>query len=88
MRRKFCNKVRATVQLILRLLKKGCIAIGSKAHRYLKYLMTKQAHRDTIKHLNRLSDRELNDIGLTRGDISPMVWLDEDILASGRGRDK
>lgn len=47
--------------------------------------MTWQMHRDTIKHLNRLSNRELNDIGLTRGDIDNLVWMREDFKARGEG---
>ena len=35
-------------------------------------------HRAAIKALNRLTDRELKDIGLNRGDIDRMVWLEED----------
>ena len=46
--------------------------------RYYNYLMTWRKHRDTIKALNRLSDHELNDIGLNRADIDEMIWLKED----------
>ena len=52
--------------------------------RYLNYLKTWRAHRDTIKALNRLSNRELKDIGLTRGDIDRMVWLEEDLQERGK----
>lgn len=51
--------------------------------RYFNYLSTRRYHRDTIKQLNRLSDRELKDIGLNRSDINRMVWLDEDIKQRG-----
>lgn len=44
-------------------------------------------HRDTIKHLNRLTSRELQDIGLTRGDIDNLVWMREDFKARGKGND-
>lgn len=54
-------------------------------YRFWNYLMTWQMHRDTIKHLNRLSNRELNDIGLTRGDIDNLVWMREDFKARGEG---
>ncbi len=47
--------------------------------------MTWQMHRDTIKHLNRLSNRELQDIGLTRGDIDNLVWMREDFKRRGEG---
>lgn len=46
--------------------------------RYYNYLKTWRKHRDTIKHLNKLSDHELEDIGLSRGDIDDMIWLEED----------
>jgi uncharacterized protein YjiS (DUF1127 family) len=46
--------------------------------RYLNYLRTWRKHRDTIKSLNRLSDAELEDIGLNRADIDDLIWLKED----------
>lgn len=42
-------------------------------------------HRTAIKILNRLSDRELKDIGIIRSDIDRMVWLKEDKDQRGRG---
>ena len=48
-------------------------------------MMTRTEHRNTIKILNRLSDRELKDIGLNRADIDRMVWLEEDKTMRGRG---
>lgn len=53
--------------------------------RYWNYLKTWRSHRDTIKKLNQLSDKELKDIGLTRGDIDRMIWLEEDKTMRGRG---
>lgn len=44
----------------------------------LQPLKTWRKHRDTIKHLNKLSDHELEDIGLSRGDIDAMIWLQQD----------
>ena len=52
--------------------------------RYLNYLKTWRAHRDAIKTLNRLSNKELRDIGLTRGDIDRLVWLEEDLQERGK----
>lgn len=46
--------------------------------RYMNYLATWREHREAIKQLNRLTDKELKDIGLTRGDIDRLVWLKED----------
>ncbi len=54
-------------------------------YRFWNYLMTWQMHRDIIKHLNRLSNRELQDIGLTRGDIDNLVWMREDFKRRGQG---
>ncbi len=46
-------------------------------HRFFKWLTVtwakKQAYRQTIADLRRLSDRELNDIGLSRAQIELMV---------------
>ena len=52
--------------------------------RYFMYLKTWRKHRDTIKALNKLSNRELKDIGMTRIDIDHLVWLDKDKRQSGR----
>lgn len=51
--------------------------------RYWNYLKTWRKHRKTIKQLNTLSDRELEDIGINRNDISRLIWLDEDIKQRG-----
>lgn len=42
--------------------------------RFLRYVLDWTAHRDTIKHLNHLTDKELNDIGLNRGGISDLIY--------------
>jgi uncharacterized protein YjiS (DUF1127 family) len=52
--------------------------------RYINYLATWREHRNAIKQLNQLTDRELNDIGISRSDIDRMVWLKEDKDKSGR----
>lgn len=46
--------------------------------RYWNYLCTWRLHRDTVKALNKLDDRELSDIGLSRADVDSMIWLEED----------
>ena len=46
--------------------------------RYFNYLKTWRKHRNVIKELNRLTDTELKDIGINRGDIDRLVWLDKD----------
>ncbi len=53
--------------------------------RYMNYLGTWRAHRHTIKQLNKLTDRELNDIGINRSDIDRLIWLGEDKTMRGRG---
>ena len=52
--------------------------------RYYKYLSTWRKHREVIKELNRLTDAELKDIGINRGDIDRLVWLQEDKENSGK----
>ena len=54
--------------------------------RYRKYLRTWRKHRETIKQLNQLTDKELNDIGISRTDIDRLVWLEEDLTMRARGR--
>lgn len=46
--------------------------------RYYYYLRTWRQHRKVIKQLNELTDYELNDIGINRGDIDRLVWLEID----------
>ena len=53
--------------------------------RFLRYVATWRKHRDVIKELNRLTDRELQDIGISRHDIDRLVWLEEDKTVRGRG---
>jgi len=52
--------------------------------RYMNYLATWREHRKAIKQLNEMSDRELNDIGISRADIDRLVWLDEDKQKRGK----
>jgi len=53
--------------------------------RFLRYCVMWSDHRTAVKTLNRLSDRELKDIGICRSDIDRMVWLEEDKTMRGRG---
>ena len=53
--------------------------------RYVNFLATWREHRNAIKQLNMLTDRELNDIGMSRSDIDRLVWLEED--KDNRGRE-
>lgn len=55
--------------------------------RFLKYVGTWREHRSVIKELNRMSDKELADIGISRCDIDRLVWLEEDKSVTGRGKD-
>jgi uncharacterized protein YjiS (DUF1127 family) len=42
-------------------------SILSAVHRWLRY-------RETLRELSRLSDRELNDLGIHRSDIPGVAW--------------
>ena len=52
--------------------------------RYYNYLKTWRMHREAIKQLNRLTNRELADIGINRGDIDRLIWLDKDKKQRGK----
>ena len=52
--------------------------------RFMRYCSLWSEHSAAIKTLNKLTDAELKDIGLTRGDIDRMVWLDEDKKERGK----
>ena len=52
--------------------------------RYYNYLKTWRKHRDVVKELNRLTNKELADIGINRGDIDRLVWLDADKKERGQ----
>jgi len=51
--------------------------------RFWKYIIRWRSHRNIIKELNQLSDRELIDIGFSRSQINNLIWLDEDISKRG-----
>lgn len=51
--------------------------------RFWNYLMTWRSHRTVIKELNKLTDRELADIGISRGQIDYLVWHPEDYEQRG-----
>jgi uncharacterized protein YjiS (DUF1127 family) len=53
--------------------------------RYVNYLATWRDHREAVKQLNKLSDKQLKDIGINRSDIDRLVWLPEDKTMRGRG---
>jgi len=46
--------------------------------------MTWRKHREVIKELNKLDEHQLEDIGLTRGDIDDLIWLEEDKQKKGK----
>jgi uncharacterized protein YjiS (DUF1127 family) len=60
--------------------------------RFWKYIIRWRSHRNVIKELNQLSDRELLDIGISRSQINNLIWREEDIKKRGektrRGPDK
>ena len=53
--------------------------------RYVNFLATWREHRKVVKELNMLTDAQLKDIGISRGDIDRLVWLEEDKTLRGRG---
>ena len=53
----------------------------------MNYVATWREHRRVIKELNRLTDKELADIGIARADIDRLVWLGEDKSMRGRGQE-
>lgn len=46
--------------------------------RFINYTITWRKHREIIKELNALTDKELHDIGINRYEIDRLVWLEED----------
>jgi uncharacterized protein YjiS (DUF1127 family) len=54
--------------------------------RLFNYCSKRQEHRNVIKHLNQRTDRELADIGITRGDIDNLVWNKEDHAKRGKNK--
>jgi len=46
--------------------------------RYYNYLKTWRKHRELVKDLNRLTNAQLKDIGITRGEIDHLVWMEQD----------
>lgn len=50
----------------------------------MNYLATWREHRRVVKELNALSDKELRDIGINRGDIDRLVWLEADKQRRGK----
>jgi len=51
--------------------------------RYWKYMKTWRKHRDTIKQLNSLSDKDLWDIGISRWQIDELIFKEEDRMKRG-----
>ncbi len=56
--------------------------------RWINYQATWREHRRVIKELNRLTARELADMGISRADIDRLVWLGEDKSMRGRGNEQ
>ena len=46
--------------------------------RYYNYLKTWRKHRELVKDLNRLTNAQLKDIGISRGEIDHLVWMEQD----------
>ena len=46
--------------------------------RFVRYVIDWRKTRSVIRDLNRLSDRELKDIGISRGEIDALIYRLED----------
>ena len=42
--------------------------------RLVRMLRVWRSYNENLRELNRLGDRELSDIGITRGDIQRIAW--------------
>ena len=47
--------------------------------RFLRYAATWHRHRETIKYLYSLSDRELKDVGINRNEIVDLIFRSDDL---------
>ena len=56
----------------------------NKFKRLYNYIKTRKLHRQTVKQLNTLTDKQLSDIGLLRSQLDKMIWLKEDKEYSGK----
>ena len=52
--------------------------------RFVRYILDWRKTRGIIKELNKLSDKQLKDIGMTRGEISHLIYTLEDEAKRGR----
>jgi len=52
--------------------------------RFVRYVIDWRDTRRIIRDLNRLSDRQLKDIGISRGDIDNLVYTNEHKLQRGK----
>jgi len=52
--------------------------------RYWNYLKTWRKHRELVKDLNRLTNAQLKDIGISRGEIDHLVWMEQDKKERGQ----
>ena len=53
-------------------------------NRLWNYHTMRSEHRAKIKELNKLTDHQLRDIGISRCDIDRLIWTKVDRDASGR----
>lgn len=52
--------------------------------RFIRYIIDWRDTRKVIQELNRLSDRDLRDIGICRGDIDNLVYTKKHKLERGK----
>ena len=62
-----------TLKQIRKLVFEHCVV------RFLRYAATWHRHRETIKYLYSLTDRELKDIGINRNEIVDLIFREDDL---------
>ena len=62
-----------TLKQVRKLVFENCVV------RFLRYAATWNRHRETIKYLYSLTDRELRDIGLNRNEIVDLIFRKDDL---------
>tara|TARA_R110000822_G_scaffold6586_7_gene27895 strand:+ start:4515 stop:4718 length:204 start_codon:yes stop_codon:yes gene_type:complete len=61
------------IDKLKKLLLENCVV------RFLRYAATWHQHRETIKYLYSLSDRELRDVGINRNEIVDLIFRKDDL---------
>jgi len=54
--------------------------------RFMRYVIDWRRTRSVIRELNKLTDRQLRDIGLDRNDVNSLIYRTVDELQRGKKR--